>query len=52
MWASELIILWRDRSVRRSCIQRDCVDEIMARLPDCASNQWGVWVVQVSAYIH
>lgn len=26
--------------------KKDCVSEILDRLPECAANQWGVWVVQ------
>lgn len=32
-----------------SAIDRDkaaCIAEVLERLPDCAANQWGVWVVQ------
>ena len=26
--------------------KRECIEEILQRIPECASNQWGVWVVQ------
>ena len=26
--------------------KRECISEILLRIPDCANNQWGVWVVQ------
>ncbi|PWN20569.1 ARM repeat-containing protein [Microstroma glucosiphilum] len=26
--------------------KKDCIEEILHKLPECAANQWGVWVVQ------
>ncbi|PWN53305.1 ARM repeat-containing protein [Violaceomyces palustris] len=26
--------------------KKDCLEEVLEKLPECAANQWGVWVVQ------
>lgn len=33
-------------SAKDKADKQECMQEVLARLDDCASNQWGIWVVQ------